>query len=228
MDADGRLHTIPSKHAKLLVVLDHLAQSFEPGQRYEEAEVNLVLRGFHDDYAALRRYLVETTSSRARRASTGAAVARSRSERLAPRAEPLIGRPRSSTRPGRRGASSMCHLIRAPTSISVRDGQSSRRGNMPLRRSSRVGHTLGARRPPPRVAALAVWPALTGASLDARRRSELSDATRSTCASPPSTGLRRCRSACTLRDLCASCPAPWRRPGVTMREANTPRADTGQ
>ncbi|GAA1766594.1 hypothetical protein GCM10009795_011380 [Nocardioides hankookensis] len=57
--ADGRLHTIPSKHAKLLVVLDHLAQSFEPGQRYEEAEVNLVLRGFHDDYAALRRYLVE-------------------------------------------------------------------------------------------------------------------------------------------------------------------------
>jgi hypothetical protein len=59
MDADGRLHTIPSKRAKLLVVLDHLAQSFEPGQRYDEAEVNLVLRGFHDDHAALRRYLVE-------------------------------------------------------------------------------------------------------------------------------------------------------------------------
>ncbi len=59
LGSDGRLHTIPSKHAKLLVVLDHLAQSFEPGQRYEESEVNLVLRGFHDDYAALRRYLVE-------------------------------------------------------------------------------------------------------------------------------------------------------------------------
>ncbi|WP_036509006.1 DUF2087 domain-containing protein [Nocardioides sp. URHA0020] len=59
LDADGRLHTIPSRHAKLLVVLDHLAQSFEPGQRYEEVEVNLVLRGFHDDHAALRRYLVE-------------------------------------------------------------------------------------------------------------------------------------------------------------------------
>jgi hypothetical protein len=59
MDADGRLHTIPSKRAKLLVVLDHLAQPFEPGQRYDEAEVNLVLRGFHDDHAALRRYLVE-------------------------------------------------------------------------------------------------------------------------------------------------------------------------
>jgi len=56
---DGRLQTIPSKRAKLLVVLDHLAQSFEPGQRYAEAEVNLVLGRVHPDYAALRRYLVE-------------------------------------------------------------------------------------------------------------------------------------------------------------------------
>jgi hypothetical protein len=56
---DGRLHTIPSKHAKLLVVLDHLAQSFEPGRRYPEAEVNGILERFHPDYAALRRYLVE-------------------------------------------------------------------------------------------------------------------------------------------------------------------------
>jgi hypothetical protein len=56
---DGSLHTIPSKHAKLLVVLDRLAQEFEPGERYEEAEVNLVLRRIHPDHAALRRYLVE-------------------------------------------------------------------------------------------------------------------------------------------------------------------------
>ncbi|ABL82848.1 MULTISPECIES: DUF2087 domain-containing protein [unclassified Nocardioides] len=56
---DGRLHTIPAKHAKLLVVLDHLAQRFEPGERYPEAEVNAVLQEFHPDHAALRRYLVE-------------------------------------------------------------------------------------------------------------------------------------------------------------------------
>lgn len=56
---DGTLHTIPSRHAKLLVVLDRLAQSFEPGARYEETEVNLVLRRVHPDCAALRRYLVE-------------------------------------------------------------------------------------------------------------------------------------------------------------------------
>lgn len=59
LDADGRLHTIPTKHAKRLVVLDHLAQSFELGVVYPETDVNAVLRRFHDDVAALRRYLVE-------------------------------------------------------------------------------------------------------------------------------------------------------------------------
>ena len=56
---DGRLHTIPTKHAKLLVVLDRLAQEFEPGRTYPEAEVNAVIHRFHPDHAALRRYLVE-------------------------------------------------------------------------------------------------------------------------------------------------------------------------
>ncbi|HEX4473121.1 MAG TPA: DUF2087 domain-containing protein [Nocardioides sp.] len=57
--ADGRLRTIPTKHTKLLVVLDRLAQEFEPGRSYPEAEVNEILQRFHPDYAALRRYLVE-------------------------------------------------------------------------------------------------------------------------------------------------------------------------
>jgi hypothetical protein len=56
---DGRLRTIPAKHSKLLVVLDHLAQQFEPGRRYVEPEVNETLQRFHPDFAALRRYLVE-------------------------------------------------------------------------------------------------------------------------------------------------------------------------
>ena len=59
MSADGRLHTIPTKRSKLLVVLDHLAQSFEPGRTYPEREVNEIVSAFHPDYAALRRYLVE-------------------------------------------------------------------------------------------------------------------------------------------------------------------------
>lgn len=59
LTADGRLHTIPTKRAKLLVVLDRLAQEFEPGRSYSEQEVNETLQRFHADFAALRRYLVD-------------------------------------------------------------------------------------------------------------------------------------------------------------------------
>lgn len=55
----GRLHTIPAKRSKRLVVLDYLAQCFEPGRTYTESEVNKALLAFHDDYASLRRYLVD-------------------------------------------------------------------------------------------------------------------------------------------------------------------------
>jgi hypothetical protein len=58
-DADGHLSTIPARHAKRFVVLDHLAQRFEPGERYPETEVNNRLRAAHPDVAALRRFLVD-------------------------------------------------------------------------------------------------------------------------------------------------------------------------
>ncbi len=56
---DGRLHTVPRRHGKLLVMLDHLAQQFELGRAYPEAEVNEILNRFHPDHAALCRYLVD-------------------------------------------------------------------------------------------------------------------------------------------------------------------------
>lgn len=56
---DGRLVIMPSRRAKLRLVLDHIAQDFEPGQTFPEVEVNEVLQRYHDDYAALRRYLVD-------------------------------------------------------------------------------------------------------------------------------------------------------------------------
>ena len=59
LDAEGRLHTIPTKRAKQLVVLDHLAQQFELGRVYPESEVVEILTRFHPDHAALRRYLVD-------------------------------------------------------------------------------------------------------------------------------------------------------------------------
>jgi hypothetical protein len=64
---DGRLVSIPAVHAKRLLVLDWLVQRFEPGRRYSEQMVNLILAQVHPDTAALRRYLVdEDLLSRAR------------------------------------------------------------------------------------------------------------------------------------------------------------------
>ncbi|MEO3870098.1 DUF2087 domain-containing protein [Nonomuraea sp. B12E4] len=56
---DGRLASMPMKRDKRLVVLRYIVTVFEPGVRYAEKDVNVALRAFHDDYAALRRYLVD-------------------------------------------------------------------------------------------------------------------------------------------------------------------------
>ena len=56
---DGRLTSIPTVRSKRLVVLDWLAQRFDPGRRYPESTVNLIISSVHPDTAALRRYLVD-------------------------------------------------------------------------------------------------------------------------------------------------------------------------
>ncbi len=55
----GRLVSIPTQRAKRLVILDRLAEEFDVGRRYSERQVNAILRRFHEDFAALRRYLVD-------------------------------------------------------------------------------------------------------------------------------------------------------------------------
>jgi hypothetical protein len=56
---DGRILRLPVKLAKRLVVLDYVAQAFDVGRRYPEREVDDALRRFYDDWATLRRYLVD-------------------------------------------------------------------------------------------------------------------------------------------------------------------------
>jgi hypothetical protein len=56
---DGRLTRIPTTRSKRLVVLDRLAQDFEPGRRYRERTVNVILERWHPDAASVRRYLVD-------------------------------------------------------------------------------------------------------------------------------------------------------------------------
>ena len=59
LDAEGRIIAFPAQEKKFQVLLRHVAQSFEPGQRYSEPQVNAILARFHDDTASLRRGLIE-------------------------------------------------------------------------------------------------------------------------------------------------------------------------
>lgn len=54
-----RLKQIPARRKKLLVVLEWLAGSFQPGARYAEPEVNERLLRHHPDFTTLRRLLVD-------------------------------------------------------------------------------------------------------------------------------------------------------------------------
>jgi hypothetical protein len=58
---EGRIPQLPSAWAKRRVVLEHIVLAFEPGMKYPEKEVNAILRAWNDDYAALRRYLIDET-----------------------------------------------------------------------------------------------------------------------------------------------------------------------
>ena len=56
---DGRITSIPTKLSKRRPLLEWLVNDFEPGRRYSEKMVNLVIGIRHADTAALRRYLIE-------------------------------------------------------------------------------------------------------------------------------------------------------------------------
>jgi hypothetical protein len=56
---DGRLTEIPAKESKRRIVLERIALEFEPGVHYDEKTVNAIVGRFFNDYAALRRYLVD-------------------------------------------------------------------------------------------------------------------------------------------------------------------------
>jgi hypothetical protein len=54
----GRLVSIPAQLKKRQIILEKLAEEFEPERNYTEHEVNQVLLEFHEDVASLRRGLV--------------------------------------------------------------------------------------------------------------------------------------------------------------------------
>jgi predicted transcriptional regulator len=56
---DGRLKTIPRQWKKRMVILHYLLEQFEGERQYTEREVNEIIRRTHDDYATLRRELID-------------------------------------------------------------------------------------------------------------------------------------------------------------------------
>jgi hypothetical protein len=56
---DGQIATMPARKPRRRLLLDVIAQAFEPGVRYPELQVSRFLGAIYPDYAALRRYLVD-------------------------------------------------------------------------------------------------------------------------------------------------------------------------
>ena len=59
LNADGTLKQIPPQGNRLLIVLNFIVDAFAYDTDHTEKEVNSILRRFHPDTAALRRYLVD-------------------------------------------------------------------------------------------------------------------------------------------------------------------------
>jgi hypothetical protein len=61
--SDGRLVRLPARRTRRRLVLEYIAQSFEPGRRFPEREIDVVLRawcaGSETDHVAVRRHLVD-------------------------------------------------------------------------------------------------------------------------------------------------------------------------
>ena len=56
---DGRLLSIPAQYKKRRYVMEEIARSFEWGRLYDEKEVSAILRNFNDDFASLRREMID-------------------------------------------------------------------------------------------------------------------------------------------------------------------------
>jgi len=55
----GKLKTIPAQLKKRAIILEEICKAFEVGRGYTEKEVNLIIADFHDDFAALRRGMID-------------------------------------------------------------------------------------------------------------------------------------------------------------------------
>ncbi len=54
----GKLKSIPAQRKKERIVLEEIANAFQPGRIYSEREVNILIADFHDDFCTIRRDMI--------------------------------------------------------------------------------------------------------------------------------------------------------------------------
>jgi hypothetical protein len=56
---NDKISNIPRAEKKKIIILQYLIQKFQRNKRYTEKEVNEIIKSMHEDFATLRRYLIE-------------------------------------------------------------------------------------------------------------------------------------------------------------------------
>lgn len=59
MDETGAIKTYPAKEKKKIIVLSEIVKNFQKGKKYNEKELNRILKRIYSDYATIRRALIE-------------------------------------------------------------------------------------------------------------------------------------------------------------------------
>lgn len=56
---EGKLNQLPSKERRKVIVLMHISKKFNKKRDYSEKEVNEILKDIYEDFAIIRRYLID-------------------------------------------------------------------------------------------------------------------------------------------------------------------------
>jgi DNA-binding transcriptional ArsR family regulator len=56
---DGAIRELPTSPKKRLIVLKWLVEKFDRDRKYPEKELSAIIKQFHSDYAAVRRYMID-------------------------------------------------------------------------------------------------------------------------------------------------------------------------
>jgi len=59
MNENKSLKSYPAKEKKKIILLEEIAKNFTKGKTYSEKEINIILKRIYEDYATIRRALIE-------------------------------------------------------------------------------------------------------------------------------------------------------------------------